>query len=272
MMRTLSIFAGFAAALLTAFAGLAQAVSVTPNRFVLDESTQSATLTIFNTGEAPGRFLIDFIEMEMNAEGGLDPLPEGSAPANSAVDLIRYAPRRVTVAPGRSQTIRLAVRRDVLAQRAAGEYRSHLRIRNAPDNAGGVDVEDRARPGGDTVGFSIAMNRAIALPLIVRKGELTVQAALENVRAEPRGVALTTTIDGSRSVHGDLEATWIRTDGARVPLGAIRAISVLPPQTRVNRLIPYAADAPRPADGQVEVVFTASADGELLARVVSPVL
>jgi hypothetical protein len=130
----------------------------------------------------------------------------------------------VTIAPGRSQPVRLAVRKP--AGLAPGEYRSHLLVSALP---GSEDEAEAATPGPATEGVSTSLKviLGISIPVIVREGELAAEAALANPRLEARpGGTPRVVVDlqrrGSKSLFGDVE---VASAGGAV-LGVIRNLAV----------------------------------------------
>jgi len=189
-------------------------ITITPTRIVLEGRDRSGTILLANTGAKKATYRISVVNMRMSETGAFEEIPEGSAlPGEQfAEDLVRFAPRQVTLDPGASQTVRIALRKP--AGLAAGEYRSHLVIRAIPDGSAGRSIEQKS---GEGVAISLSVIPGVALPVIVRHGELSAKATLSDFLYDPAPMtgddgraSLTFNInrEGNRSVYGDIAATY----------------------------------------------------------------
>ncbi len=179
---------------------------VTPPLVKLDLRTRSQTLTLVNRGNETQTYRVSVINLRMGPDGNMVHTEEPSPGEGFAGDLIRYAPRQVTLEPQKPQTIRVLYRRP--KDLADGEYRSHLLFQQVPksepaaprdDNDSGLTMQIRAVFG-------------ISVPVIVRNGQLEASGAL--VDAKPAdlgdrglGIAFTIEREGTKSLRGDLVAT-----------------------------------------------------------------
>ena len=121
------------ALLVTGYSASLQAAGsllVTPTRIVFEQRDRSAQVTLVNQSDQTSNFRISFIRQNMTEDGEFLPVPEGQDGMFSD-SMIRYSPRQVSLPPGQSQVIRLALRRP--ADLADGEYRSHMLFQALPD-------------------------------------------------------------------------------------------------------------------------------------------
>ncbi len=242
-----------------------------PTRVVFAARTRSAEVNLFNHGSEPVTYRIELIDHRMNLAGGLVVIDEPTAEDRSARGLLRYAPRQVTVPPGSSQKIRLALRKP--AGLEPGEYRSHLLCRALPPETEGSDVEVLDQE--DVMGIRLTALPAVAIPVIVRHGELQASVGLSELSFEP-GIALPgdPTVgssppaaapelwfrlhrQGDISVFGDLTATFVsRRDGSETVIGMVKGVAVYPPLSSITqRLRLYPVDGLRLADGRLRLSF-----------------
>ena len=92
------------------------------------------------------------------------------------LDVIRYAPRRVTLPPNQPQSIRIGLQAiDALPD---GEYRAHMLFRAIPKTPAADGTADTA----NSLRIQLIPIYGISIPVIVRKGNLQGTAALTNVR------------------------------------------------------------------------------------------
>jgi len=165
-----------AAAMLAPGAGLAQGdLLIAPTRLVLD-GRRGGEVILSNTGNEPETYRVTLELRRMNENGDLEPVAESDANATekAALAMIRYAPRRVTLPPSQPQSIRISVRPG--ADLPDGEYRVHMSFAALPK------VHPVADAPASQTGISINLIPiyGIVMPIIVRKGELTVKAELAN--------------------------------------------------------------------------------------------
>lgn len=200
---------------------------VAPTRVVLDGS-RGTEVVLNNIGAEPATYRISLEIKRMTAVGGLDEIAEENAtPAErTALSMIAFSPRRVTLPPNQPQVIRVGVR--IPENTPPGEYRAHMLFRAVPDAAAAV-AADAAKPTATGVSIALIPIYGITIPVIVRVGDLGAEAVIGDawVAETPDGPAFNfgLTRTGSRSVYGDIEVTR---PGASEPLLRARGIAVYP--------------------------------------------
>ena len=228
--RAAAVAALAAASLFTASAPAGAGVGdllVAPTRLVLNGG-RSAEIILNNIGEEPATYRISAEFRRMTPEGMLEEVIDPAEAEKAARDMVIFAPRRVTLAPREPQSIRVAARPG--ADLPDGEYRIHLLFRAIPPATPVTDV-DAAPPKG--LSFKLTPVYGVTIPVIVRLGNLDVQAAISNVRLEQRdgkpAVALELSRSGQRSTFGDVR---VLKAGVKEPVASGRAIAVY---TEVNK-------------------------------------
>jgi len=214
-----------AAALLTPGVGAAQGnLLIAPTRLVLD-GRRGGEVILSNTGNEAETYRVTLELRRMNEDGDLDPVAEADANATekAALDMIRYAPRRVTLLPSQPQSIRISVRPG--ADLPDGEYRVHMAFAALPK----VHSVAETPAGQNGISINLIPIYGIVMPIIVRKGELTVKAALANphIVQSPKGDEFEVDMSrsGKESVYGDL---LVYPKGAKDPVFIARGIGVYP--------------------------------------------
>jgi P pilus assembly chaperone PapD len=260
-------------------------LNITPKRLILDRGNRSGSVYIFNQGNAPATFDISLVERVMLPSGEIKALAEArTEPAlqpivanlASAQSLLVATPRRVTLAPGKGQTIRI---RATPPAGASGEYRTHLTVTTVPPRDAGVTA-DQAQAGADgQLSFRITSVFGLSIPVIVRPGPADVRAAIENMRLDyanisPDGVSTPVRTPvvrfdlrrvGTNSLFGNVAIQGAR-GRDRDPLGLARGIGVYPEIERRSIQIPLRRV---PSAGeQLEIIFTDddSSPGRVVAR------
>lgn len=200
---------------------------VAPTRIVLDGNSGGEVM-VSNTGDKTTTYRISLVLRRMDATGQINPLDEALATPSdaAALDIINYAPRKITLAPQQPQTVRIGVRAP--PSLAPGEYRAHLLFRAVPD-AATIDAPapDAPKPG-QPQGMSIALTPiyGIAIPVIVRIGAVEGKAVLTNAHMTPvaDGARVTVTLQrsGNRSVYGTLD---VLAQGSNTPISTVKGLA-----------------------------------------------
>ena len=245
---------------------------VAPTRVVLEGRTRSSYVTLVNKGTETATYRISVVNRRMREDGSFE-IAESAQPGERfATGLIRYAPRRVVLAPSASQTIRILVRKP--RNLAEGEYRSHLLFRAMPEIRGSGSVE---RPNAGAPGLSIKLIPifGITIPVIIRHGTLKSEVSIIEAELRQARGASSPTLNirlgrsGDRSVHGDLQVDLMASSEAGRTIGTVRGISVYTPnRTRIVKVPIERADIAKVRGSTVLVRFNAirSAGGQILAE------
>lgn len=220
------------AALIVATAGLlatplaAQGdLLVAPTRLILD-GRRGGEVILSNVGNEEAVYRVTLELRRMTPDGELEPVDESAANAmeKAALEMVRYAPRRVTLPPGEPQAIRISARPG--AELPDGEYRVHMSLSAVPKVA---PVTPEAAPADGGFSIRIIPIYGITMPIIIRKGELQVTAGLANPRLEQSEQGPTFTVDitreGAASVYGDL---LVYPQSGGDPVFVARGIGVYP--------------------------------------------
>lgn len=210
----------------------AHALRVTMKRVVFEGSKRADIIILINNTAEEMSYRLGWRRMRMTESQSVVPLEEDDPGADlkPADDMIVYAPRRVVLPPGGSQQVRLMLRKP--KDLAPGEYRSHFWVE---PEAAAVKFDPSQVKGDPTKGpaVQIKMLTGITLPVIVRVGDLTASAAIQNGVVKRKGAngeaSFTLTREGTRSLYGDMEFTC----GATV-VNQIRGIAVYTEVTKRN--------------------------------------
>lgn len=224
---------------------------VAPTRVVLD-GARGTEVILNNIGSEPATYRVSLELRRMQADGSFEEIASENADAHEKTTLamISYAPRRVVLPPNQPQAIRIGVRAP--EGLADGEYRAHMLFRAIPD----------ARPAiaGPTEqeGVSIALTPiyGVTIPIIVRQGNLSAQAAL----ADPQivdsvdGPALKFTLsrNGTRSTYGRVRVTK---PGLDKPVLEVRGIAVYAETPQRAVVLPLSAEVAAQLRGAATIQY-----------------
>ena len=209
-------------------------LNISPKRLVFDAQTHSATVFVFNDGDAAGSYSVELRDEVMLDDGRIvganDPEASGVAGnLTSARSFMVVTPRRITLGPHENQTIR--IRALAPPDAAAGEYRTHLVVSALPPQDVGLTAEQAAGKADDkTLQVRVIALYSLAIPLIVRQGAPDVRGHLDNLvleaGADRSAIEMDLARDGKSSLYGDIE---IRSGGPKGPVvGAITGVGVYP--------------------------------------------
>lgn len=224
---------------------------VAPTRIVLD-GARGTEVILNNIGAAPATYRISLELRRMRPDGSFEDVEPTAATAieTSALGMISYAPRRVTLPPNQPQSIRIGIRApEALPD---GEYRAHMLFRAIPDAKPAV-TSDQIKEG---VSIALTPIYGVTIPIIVRRGNLTATAAISDARVDKGeerdtfSFALART--GTRSTYGRVRVTK---QGVAKPLIDARGIAVYTELKDRRVIFPVDAELAAALKGPVTVQY-----------------
>lgn len=233
--RQISGTAILLAVFLTAILGVVFPASadlmVTPKRIVMEDGNKRATLHLLNTSNETRTYELTWSQMRMDVTGKLTADPDPVA-AGNASSFVVASPKRVVLAPGERQAVRLRAR--FPAELPQGEYMSHLSF--APVG------EVSRTPGEDGSGAHVKIDviLGIALPVIVRHGDLNASATLRvtGMDIKEKIVAVELVRQGNASIIGNLEGYWGQPGRAGTLVAQLNGVAIYPNINETTRNIP----------------------------------
>lgn len=230
---------------------------VAPTRIVFEGRRRSAELVLINTGAETATYRIGFVQMRLTESGALEEIVTPGPGEAFANTFVRYSPRQVVLEPRIPQTVRLQIRKP--PGLTAGEYRSHLVFRAVPKEA-------PAPREGDGMQVALTAVYGVAVPVIVRQGETSAAVTLTDLQLRPApggGGTLQFQIRraGTRSVYGDLTATFVPARGRPLVVGGMRGLAVYTPNAlrRVDMVLQPAQGSPL-RNGRLRLEFVSAED------------
>lgn len=239
-------------------------INLYPKRVVIDDRARIASVGLYNRSIERGEYDITIADKMMTGDGRLLDIetvdPAERAKVHGAAAMLRWSPRRVVLGGSEAQTIRIMAR--VAPDTPPGEYRAHFSAVAVPPEDSSYSIEQAA--GGqkpNSIGVRIVPRFGISIPVIVRVGQTTLTAAIENAHLVPlpgggRGLQLTITRSGTRSAFGDIAVT---APGAKAPLAVLRGLGVYTEIDARQVMVPLdpAADPRLTASGaKLSVTYT----------------
>lgn len=224
------------------FAYAATSIHFSKYRFVFDDSHRKDSLVLSNTGLNAAICVLSIQDFIMSAEGPAKLAKSADEVDNSANKMIRFSPRRVTINPLNSQTVRITSRRRPNIE--DGEFVSYFKM----------SCEEQLNPNArQTEQIAIRPKLIYYVPLQVRVGKLTASTDFEDIKLSATGgryaVSFIQTREGERSIIGKLEV--IEKKSGTV-LGLVTNSVIYTPFNKKNFNIPLAAKP----DGALQIVYT----------------
>lgn len=228
---------------------------VAPTRLVLNGG-RGAEVILNNIGDEPATYRISVEFRRMNPDGTLGEVAEPSDAEKTARDMIVYAPRRVTLAPNEPQSIRVSARPP--QGLPDGEYRIHMLFRAIPP---ATPVAKAASGAAKGLSFKLTPVYGVTIPVIVRLGNLDMQAGISNVRLAQRdgkpAIAADISRSGRRSTFGEIR---VLKPGVKDPIGVQRAVAVYTELNQRSVVIPVSEAFKGQVTGPVTVQYLETYD------------
>ena len=226
---------------------------VAPTRIVLNGS-RGTEIVLSNIGDDVATYRVSVELRRMKEDGTLEDVAVANDREKTAQDMILYAPRRVTIAPGQTQTIRISAR--AAAGLPDGEYRAHLLFRAVPKPR---PVAPPTEVKG--IAFELIPVYGVTIPVVIRLGNLQAKVGIANVQLTSQegkpAVAIELTRAGDRSVYGDVR---VFKSGIKDPIAIQRGVAVYTEVTTRKLVIPVNPAHAAAAAGPVTVDFVESTD------------
>lgn len=226
---------------------------VAPTRVVIN-GAGNTEVVLSNIGEKPATYRISLELRRMDESGDFADVAEAAASdaERAALEMVRFAPRRVTLLPGQPQAVRLSVRPP--EGLPDGEYRVHMGFRAIPTDTtpdGGADPDDTA----SGVSIKLTPIYGITIPVFLRKGRLEAQAGIAEAKLARMGgrdfLEVTMSRTGNRSVYGELIGKTARGE----VLFSMRGIAIYPEVNRRLVHVPLSAEQLAKAKGPIQLEY-----------------
>lgn len=178
----------------TAGSGPGSAVVLTPTLITLGPRDRAATVILSNDTAQPQSYRISIRDMRMSENGELQ---IGSPGSFGAADWVIVSPARTTLEPGKSQQIRILVRRP--ANLAEGQYRTHLSVAQEPSAS---DLQETDTPS-QGLSFTVNVVFETTLPILINQGTVSSTPAVVSAQRRPNNqLSLTVSRSGNAEFRG----------------------------------------------------------------------
>ena len=225
---------------------------------MLDNNTRYASVHIVNQGQRTGVFEVHWLDHTMNEQGNLVAWKPPLQSPWSIQPYIRYSPRRVTLGPGESQLIKVALKAQA-RQAEKGEYFSHLKVITINNN---VEETLLLAKRGNKINqendstIKIKPLLGISIPVIWRhdlpssKAELT----LKEIDTTNNSLLLTINRQGLASTRGFLHISKDDNNDIMRPFPVVIYPNVAQREIRLSLPIEYNAN------GNFDIIYSDAVD------------
>ncbi len=242
---------------------------VAPTRVVLNGGG-NAEVVLSNIGSQPATYRIGVELRRMEADGNFADVSEAEANSTekAALEMLRYAPRRITLLPGQPQSIRLSAR--PAPELPDGEYRVHMSFRAVPPTLSPEAAQEQAVAG--QLSIRLTPVYGITIPVFIRKGRLEAGATIANPRLVRTATNTVLELDmrrtGQRSVYGEI----LGKRGSE-QVFQIKGIAIYPEVEGRTVKIPLTAEQLGKLKGPVRIEYREMPEngGQLIAELTSAI-
>jgi P pilus assembly chaperone PapD len=214
-------------------------LSIAPIRIVFDGRTRVSTVYLTNKSEQDATYRILVRDKRMLESGQIVDADEALPEERPASELLRFSPRRVVLAPGTSQTVRVMLRNPSEGHLEHGEYRTHLIFQSVPN---ALTPEELANQNGHTTARAIIET---SIPVIIRRDNpdatvafSTAELDTARTRDDKPQLNLVLSRSGKRSVYGDITVDWIDDSGHATTVAKMVGLAVYHPTPQRHITVP----------------------------------
>ena len=221
---------------------------ITPQRVELDNKNKSTEVKLINrNNDATTTYRISFIHFKMTEDGRYETIKDGDVSnieEKFADDLVIYSPRRVTLKPNETQTIRLMLKNP--SNIASGEYRSHLLFQEEAPADFGRSIEKRPK-GDNKLSITIKPLFAISIPVIAKVGELNGRVNIAKLEiqkpnkqnGDKESLLIGLARSGNSGAYTNIVATFTpKGSETKQEIGKMNGVAVFYPYPSRNVIIP----------------------------------
>ena len=187
-------------------------------------------------------YRISAVFYRMNPDGSVALAESPSPDERSAVPLIRFSPRQVTLSPGSNTDQTVRVRYAGPTDLEEGDYRAHIHFEPLPQET--ATKPDEAKK--DKITMKLQVRLAVAVPVLYRQGNPTTKVALSGLKVaqskEPAEAAKELAFDadmeavGKAFAFGNIFAFFVPADpkATPIPVGAVRSLASYIPKRHLH--------------------------------------
>lgn len=225
---------------------------ITPTRVVFNEGDRFAVVTLVNPGDKTQTYEMGWRFFRMQEEGDAYKPTDKSVTDFDVTKHVMFTPRRVTLAAGAKQKVRLRLSRPEGIP--SGDYRGHFEFASV-----GGNVSDGKVLAKGAKSASVAINVGYTIPVILRIGKPDVKISIDRIQFDRNKIngRLEVSVPllrsgGAFGGMGHLFLTHVTPDGKEEVVGEIGNANIYPEVLRRVYKVPLTKDI---AGGKLRVVL-----------------
>jgi hypothetical protein len=239
-----------------------------PKRIVFEGTQERVqTLHLTNAGKDTATYKISYIQARMTDEGKFENITEPDPGQNFAEPFLRFFPKTVSIAPGKSQLVKIQLIK--ISELEPGEYRSHLYFRAVPKVKA---LKKRKVKDPEDTGVSISITPVFGYGManIIRVGEPDINVKISNLSFEKFNdsiplLNLKFTRSGNRSAYGDISIEHISLNGKKTTVATVKGFAIYASNNlRKTKIKLKNTEDVNYEEGELHVIYKSSGNGKTI--------
>lgn len=241
----LAMLCGFCLALSAESAlAAARALMLNPVRVIFTDRQRTMEVHVANPSQETVTYAIGIVTMRKDAHGQLREVTDETEAERQVRSMIRYAPRRATIEPGKRQVVKLMVNKP--ADLPAGEYQTRLKLSPLPAASAPSPSAEAAR-GGTALNLEILVDSTF--PIIIQHGNIAatvnpVALVLKQAADSPSGMVAEVRFSrsGNGSAFGNVFVQHLPANNPKAAreIGQVQGMVIYLPEAERTMRIPLA--------------------------------
>jgi len=216
---------------------------LTPVRAIFTDRQRSVDIRISNTSEEPITYAISLVTMRKDKNGQLREVQTETEEERLVKSMIRYSPRRATIAPGQRQVVKLMVQKP--QDLPPGEYQTRMSFSPLADSP--QKQQDQVGVPSGKASFNINFLVTSTIPVIIQNGDIAPDVTplgfslQQNAKtAESLAAEVKIGRSGKGSAFGNVRLDYIPANNPKAArkIGLLEGMTIYIPDTEQTFTIP----------------------------------
>ena len=245
--------------------GFGQDLLLYPKRIVF-EGTQNRvqTVNLTNNGADTATYRISFVQTRMTEEGMIENIDNPEEGQRFADPYLRVFPKTVSIAPGKSQLVKLQLTKT--SELMPGEYRSHLYFRTEPKSKP-LKANKEVKSEVSGINIEITPVYGYAISSIIRIGEPTTEVQINELVLDTSAgsgpvLHMNFLRSGNMSTYGDIRIYHISPSGKESEIGKTKGFSIYAPGHLRKTSIELQPEGVDLSSGSLHITYASSGTGK----------
>ena len=239
-----------------------------PKRIVFDGGKRVKKLILSNIGKDTAVYNVSFLQYKMTDNGGFKAIITPDIGQYFATPYLRVFPRKVTLAPSESQTVKVQLTRSTKLNE--GEYRSHLYFR-AKTNKNPLGQKEN-KVDSTSVAVKLKAVFGVSIATIIKKGTSNTITTISNLFYEKDKelnyfINFNLNRTGNMSTYGDIHINYVSLKNTIVEVAKVKGVAVYTPgEVRKVKIQLKTPKGITFIGGRFKVIYTVNESKKVLAN------